>query len=208
VEVGDSVKRSLDLWESQQWAAALTHGSNAVDATAKKRYPREGVATRYRRTIRDSLDIFASMAAPGIDFTRTRFPIAVHSDRDDGRPDIADVLLGLHRMIHGHADDLPNGCELTPHGPRPATIHIWRNGKVQLPASAAIGLLAVAVFAPENKGEAIPEGYHLSWNQHEFRISLWWGWQDHYREIASSVHMSPEALDFSDFWGAWAPIAG
>ena len=63
------------------------------------------------------------------------------------------------------------------------------------------------VFA-ENKGEAIPDGYHLSWNQHEFRICLWWGWQDHYREAVSTARMSTEALDFSEFWGAWAPIAG
>ena len=202
------MKRSLDHWESQHWGEAMMRASNAVDATAKKRYPGVGVATRFRRTIRDSLDIFASMASPGIDFTQTRFPIAVKSDLDDGRPDIADVLFGIHRWIHGHDEDLPNGYALTPHGPRPATIHLWRNGKIQLPASAAIGLLAVAVFAPENKGEAIPDGYHLSWNQHEFRICLWWGWQDHYREAVSTARMSTEALDFSEFWGAWAPIAG
>ena len=206
--VGDSVKRSLDHWESQQWGDSLMHASNAVDATAKKRYPRVGVATRYRRTIRDSLDIFGSMASPGIDFAETRFPIAVKSDRDDGRPDIADVMFGIHRWIHGHDEDLPNEYALTPAGPRPAGIHVWRNGKIQLPASAAIGLLALAVFAPENKGEPIPDGYHLSWYQHQFRICLWWGWQDHFREIISTTSLVPEALDFSAFWGEWTPIAG
>ena len=30
----------------------------AVDATAKKRYPQLGVASRFKRTIRDGLDIF------------------------------------------------------------------------------------------------------------------------------------------------------
>ncbi len=206
--VGDSVKRSLDHWESQQWGEAMMHASNAVDATAKKRYPGVGIATRFRRTIRESLDIFGSMAAPGIDFAETRFPIAVKSDRDDARPDIADVLFGIHRWIHGHDEDLPNEYALTPPGPRPAGIHVWRNGKIQLPASAAIGLLAVAVFAPENKGEPIPDGYHLSWYQHQFKICLWWGWQDHYREIIRTAQISPEALDFSAFWGEWTPIAG
>ena len=74
--------------------------------------------------------------------------------------------------------------------------------------SAAIGLLALAVFAPENKGEPIPDGYHLSWYQHQFRICLWWGWQDHFREIISTTSLVPEALDFSAFWGEWTPIAG
>ena len=121
------------------------------------------------------------MAAPGIDFDRSRFPIAVKSDLPDGRPDIADVLYGAHRCVHGHDDELPEGFELTPHGPRPQGVHIWRTGKIQLPASVVIGLLAVAVFSPENKGEVIPDGYQLSWYQHVFHIWMWWGWQEHFR---------------------------
>lgn len=68
MEVGDSVKSSLDHWERRQWDAAMVQACNAVDATAKKRYPQLGVATRFKRTIREALDIFGLMAAPGIDW--------------------------------------------------------------------------------------------------------------------------------------------
>jgi hypothetical protein len=205
VDVGDSVRRSLDHWERREWDAALVHACNAVDAIGKRRYQQQGVATRFKRTIRDSLDIFGLMAAPAVDFDQSRFPIAVKSDLPDGRPDIADVLYGIHRWNHGHDDELPNGFELTPHGPRPLGLHVWQNGRIQLPASAAIGLLAVAVFAPESKGETIPDGYQLSWYQYVFHICLWWGWQDHFREIISTAQIPQETLDFGDSWDDWTP---
>ncbi len=208
MEVANSVMRSLDQWELKQWDEAMVHACNAVDATAKKRYPQLGVATRFKRTIRDALDIFGLMAAPEVDLVQTRFPIAVQSDLPDGRPDIADVLFGVHRYAHGHEDELPNGFELTPHGPRPLSMHVWRNGKIQLPAAAAIGLLAVAVFAPENKGEVIPDGYQLSWYQHVFPICLWWGWQDHFRDIISTARIQQSTLDFAESWHDWTPLAG
>jgi hypothetical protein len=206
VEVGDSVKRSLDHWERRQWVAAMAHACDAVDTTARRRYPKQGVANRFKRTIRDSLDIFRVMAAPEIDFAESRFPIAVKSDLPDGRPDIADVIFAIHRWNRGHDDDLPHGFDLTPYGPRPAGVHIWRNRRIQLPASAAIGLLAVAVFSPENKGENIPEGYQLSWHQHVFHIYLWWGWQDHFREVIKPAQIPQSALDFSESWEGWTPV--
>lgn len=206
MDVGDAVRRSLDHWERREWDAAMGQACNSVDGTAKKRYPQQGVATRFKRTIRDSLDIFGAMAAPGIDFDRSRFPVAAKSDLPDGRPDVADVLYGVHRWGHGHEDELPKGFELTPPGPRPLGVQIWRSGKIQLPASAVIGLLAVAVFSPENKGEVIPDGYQLSWYQRVFHICLWWGWQDHFREIVGTAQIPRTALDFPGSWDDWASM--
>src|ERR1700739_3540756 len=174
----------------------MLHACNAVDGTAKKRYPKLGGAARFKRIIRESLDIFGSMAAPWIDFEHSRFPVAVKSDQPDGRPDIATGLYGIHGGSHSHEEDLPAGFELTPHGALPAQVHIWKNGRIQLPGAAVIGLLAIAVFAPENKGEQVPDGYQVSWFQYEFNICLWWGWQDHFREIISTAEIQQENLNF------------
>lgn len=184
----------------------MSHACNAVDGTGNKRYPQSGIASRFRLVIRDSLDIFHVMTAPGIDFEHTRFPVAVKSDLPDQRPDIADVLYGIHRCSHGHDDELPNGFDLTRHGSPDTKVHIWREGRIQLPASSVLGLLAVAVFASENKGEAIPINYQLSWYQHEFQISGWWGWQDHFREIISTAQFARVPLDFDKQWADWTPI--
>ncbi len=206
VTVGNSVRQALDHWARQDWDTAVFHACDAVNGTAKKRYPQQGIATRFRRTIRDGLDMFHVMAAPGVDFEKTRFPIAVKSDLPDSRPDIADVLWGIHRRSHGHDDELPNGFELTRHGSRDAKLSIWRDGKIQLPAATGLGLLAIAVFAPENKGEPIPINYKLSWYQHDFQISGWWGWQDHFREIISSAQFSQVVVDFDKRWDSWTPL--
>jgi hypothetical protein len=95
---------------------------------------------------------------------------------------------------------------VAPHGPRPAELHIGRNGRIQLPAATAIGVLAIAVFAPENKGEAISDGYQLSWFQYVFIICLWWGRQDHFREIIGTANIPQQAVDFSEFWDDWTPV--
>jgi hypothetical protein len=206
VNVADSVRQALNHWDRQDWDTSLFHASNAVDGTAKKRYPQLGVASRYKRTIRDGLDIFGVMGAPGIDFEQSRFPIAVKSDLPDERPDIADVLYGIHRRSHGHEDELPRGFELTPHGPRATGLHVWRDGKIQLPAGSSLGLIALSVFAPENKDQVIPPDYQLTWFEHVFLISAWWGWQDHFREIVCATQSPLVTLDFTKLWDEWAPL--
>jgi hypothetical protein len=185
----------------------MLHACNAVDGTANARYPQLGVASQFRRTVRESLDIFAAMTAQAIDFEESRFPVAVKSDQPDERPDIGDVIYGIHRRGHGHNDAMPNGFELTPPGPRGSGVHIWRDGKIQLPASTVIGLLAIAVFAPENKGQVIPHSYQISWYQRVFHINDWWGWQDHFREIIHASQIPKSTLDFGRTWDTWTPLA-
>ena len=63
-EIGDSVKTALDHWEKREWNAAMADACAAVDATAKERYPSLGVAKRFRKVVRSSLDIFGVMALP------------------------------------------------------------------------------------------------------------------------------------------------
>jgi hypothetical protein len=157
--------------------------------------------------VRESLDIFGVMATPGVDLDQTRFPVAVRSDlMPDKRPDIADVLWGTHRWLHGHSDESPLEFEVTPYVNASAALRIANNGKVQLPKSAILGLLAIAVFAPENKGEVIPPTYQLSWYDHVFFISAWWGWQDHFREIVNLDKSQLVTLDYGDGWKRWKPM--
>ena len=54
--VGDSVKHSMGGGAAGD--TAMLHACDAVDGTGKKRYPSLGVAARFKRTIRDSIDIF------------------------------------------------------------------------------------------------------------------------------------------------------
>ena len=155
--VGESVRQALEQWDRKVWDVAMLHACNALDGTSRKRYPALGVGTRFRTAIRDALDIFGVMAMPGVNLEQTRFPVAVRSDLlPERRPDIADVLFGMHRWLHGHSDQSSVQFEISPYVSANAALRIANNGTVQLPTSAVLGLLAVAVFAPENKGQVIP----------------------------------------------------
>lgn len=154
MNVGDSVGHAIDEWRRHKWDAAMLHACNAVDGTGKKRYPRLGVGRRFKHTIRDSIDIFRMVATPGLDVELIRFPAAVKSDLPDKRPDIADVMYGIHRCAHGHGDELPRGFELTriANGGKSVELMMARDGRVQLSSSVVLGLLAIAITAPEKQG--------------------------------------------------------
>jgi Phage integrase family len=207
MKVGDSVKFSLDHWNKNEWDAAMLHACNAVDATGKKRYRKLGVTARFKRTIRDSLDIFGAMAMPGYNLDGLRFPASIKSNMPDKRPDVADVVYEIHRCAHGHGDDLPEGFELMPYE-EPVTITRLQAGKIRLSAATVLGLLAVAVFAPENVGQTIPDSYWLRLHQHRFVISAWWGRHDDFREINDPIRsQSPlVTIDFAHLWDDWKPL--
>jgi hypothetical protein len=206
VKVGDSVRHALDNWDDNEVEGAMLHACNAVDGTGKKRYDKFGVGARFKKTIRDSLDLFAAFGGIAqIDPARTRFPIPVKSDLPDRRPDVADILYGIHRCTHGHGDELPAGFELTPYNSEYTTILI-EEGKINLPTRIIVGLLAVAVFAPENKGQPIPDGYHLKWHTHTFMINQWWGRHDLVRDIIATVEIPVVTMNFGDWWDDWTPL--
>jgi hypothetical protein len=110
---------------------------------------------------------------------------------------------------HGHGDDLPDGYELMPYAkPKPVSITRVGGGKIRLSAATVLGLLAVAVFAPENAGQMIPDSFRLTWKQHTFFISAWWGRQDDFREIIGPIRsQSPSVtVDFAHLWDGWKPL--
>lgn len=80
------------------------------------------------------------MAFPNLDLARMRFTVQVKSDLPDRRPDIADVLYGVHRCSHGHGEDLPSGFELVDYiNNYTFRFQAGKDGTLRLPAAAALG---------------------------------------------------------------------
>ena len=204
--VGEQVRSSLDHWSVGEWRQAMWHATAALEQTAVKRYPTLDPAEAFRETIRADVDVFGAMAGPDIDFEVSRFPLPVDSDRPDQRPDIADVLYAVHRYLQGEESAMPAGFEVVPHVEGEPLFNI-DNGRLWLRASAALGMLAIAVFSPVNKGQEIPGSYHLGWQQHIFHVVGWWGWRDHFREIVTNADVPRFALDFAPEWENWQPTA-
>jgi hypothetical protein len=141
--------------------------------------------------------------APGIDLAETRFPVNVERPKAaGGKPDIADVIYGIHRCAHGHGDELPDGFELIQNaaGAKRLTHMYIERGKVRLSDRIIFGLLAIAVLSPANKGQKVPAAYHLTFGASEkLVINDWWGRADDFPAIAARDPTPLVKLDFTNW---------
>ena len=203
MKVGDSVRKAIDdsiLGDSE---SSMLHACNAVDGTAKKAFPGLGVGERFTKLLRENYSVLGPMGAPGIDLLQTRFPVKVKTKLPDSRPDLADVIYGVHRCSHGHGDELPNGFELLPalDGDTTVTTMKFTNGTAQLSERIIFGLLAVAVLHRVNLGQSVPDGYHLTYGSNaKLEIGEWWGRASDFPGIVA-LDPPPASirLDFGDW---------
>src|SRR5262245_3623177 len=205
MKVGQSVRCAIDDWEQRKLDAAMLHACNAVDGTAGKLYPTLGNKERFTRTLRENYGILGPMGAPGVDLVETRFPVSVKGPTaPDGKPDIADVIYGIHRCVHPHGDELPGGFELLQDaaGPKQVTRMEIERGKVRLSDRFIFGLLAVAVFSPANHDQSMKElnGYFLTFGKSaKLVINEWWGRANDFPAIAALEPMPQVKLDFGNW---------
>ena len=203
MNVGESVRKCIDDWELRELDSAMLHACNAIDGTAKKLYPTIGSNKRFTRLLRESYAILGPMGAPGIDLVETRFPVTVQRPKaSGGKPDIADVIYGIHRCTHGHGDELPDGFTLIEDvaGPKRVTRMEIQRGKVRLSDRIIFGLIAVAVLSPANKGQSVPDGYHLTFGDSaQLMINGWWGRAKDFPAIAAQEPMPQVKLDLGEW---------
>lgn len=186
METGEHVRKSMLDFDDGDVESSMMHACAAIDGTAKKRYPSKRVGDRFTQLIRDHYDIFGPMALPAVDLHAQRWPIEVKNPTaPGGGVDTADLIYGIHRCTHGHGDVLPQGFELLPNamGEQGVTHTIVSarrlpaDGRVQLSDRVVWGLLGVAVLAPENKLQRIPEGFGFVYGRKQVRLDVneWWG---------------------------------
>lgn len=201
MKVGDSVRMALLDWDQGEVESAMMHACNAVNGTAKQAYPTLGDAAAFTRLLRASYSVLGPMGAPGVDLVNTRFPVVVKNPKaPGGKPDLADVVYGVHRCSHGHGDELPEGFELIPNaaGPVRCTQMEVRHGKVRLSDRIIFGLLAVAVISPINATQSIPTGFWLKFsNQPALEINEWWGRAEDFAALIALEPLPLLTLNFS-----------
>jgi hypothetical protein len=203
MNVGNSVRKAIDDWEAGELESSMLHTCNAIDGTAKKIYPELGSNARFTRFVRENYPILGPMGMPGINLEETRFPVNVERPKAlGGKPDLADVIFGIHRCSHGHGDELPDGFELIEDArgvPRRTRCEIQR-GAIRLSDRIIFGLIAVAVLSPINKDQTVPEGYYLTFGAAtKLIINEWWGRVKDFPAIAATDPLPLVTLDFSNW---------
>lgn len=204
MEVGRSVAKAIDEMEAGDFESAMLHACNAIDGTAVKALPSiTGSNLRFTTLLRNNYLTLGVMGMPGINLVDTRFPVAVRNPKaSGGGADLADVIYGIHRCTHGHGDALPAGFELRPDssGVDEKTTIVVQRGQIQLSDRIIFGLLAIAVFAPENAGQGTLPGYYLTLGaEHKFIINDWWGRRADFELIASQLTLPNVLIDFSNW---------
>lgn len=197
MNVGNSVRKSMTDFFDGDAESSMLHACNAIDGTAKKRYPKRGVKDRFTQLIRDHYNIFGPMALPAMDLHAQRWPVSVKNPTATGGGiDTADLIYGIHRCTHGHGDELPQGFELLPNalgelGVTHTIVRVRRlpdDGRVQLSDRVIWGLLAVAVMAPENILQRVPEGFEFIYGRGPVHLNVndWWGRADDFPAIVAT----------------------
>jgi hypothetical protein len=203
VNVGNSIRKAIDDWESGEADAAMLHACNSVDGTAKKTHPKLGSNARFTQLLRDNYGILGPMGMPGINVVETRFPVKVDRPKaPGGKPDLADVIYAIHRCSHGHGEELPGGFELIPdaRGSAQKTRVKVVRGAIQLSDRIIFGLIAVAVLSPANKDQHVPDGYYLTFGATEkLVINQWWGRAADFPAVAAREPMPNVTIDFSEW---------
>lgn len=203
MNVGNSVRKAIEDMESGDHESAMLHACNAIDGTAKKLYPKMGSNARFTKLLRDCYSILGPMGMPGIELVETRFPIVVDRPKaPGGKPDLADVIYGVHRCTHGHGDELPGGFTLIPDasGPVRLTRIEVMKGAIRLSDRIIFGLIAVAMLSPVNVGQKVPDGYYLTIGDSErLIINEWWGREADFPAVAAKDPMPLVKLDFGDW---------
>lgn len=203
MNVGNSVRKAIDDWEADEADSAMLHACNAIDGTAKKIFPKLRGTARFTQLLRDKYSVLGPMGMPGINLVETRLPVKVERPKaPGGKPDLADVIYGIHRCSHGHGDELPGGFELIPDARGQAdhtTITIVK-GAIQLSDRIIFGLIAVAVLSLANKGQSVPDGYYLTFGANEkLIINDWWGRATDFAGIVARYPMPNVTMDFKEW---------
>ncbi len=154
-------------------------------------------------------DVFGPMGIPGQDLVTQRWPVTVRNPTtSDGKPDIADVIYGIHLCTHAHGEELPNGFELLPDaaGPDRVTRMQIENGRIRLSDRVIFGLLATAVMCHVNTVQRVPNGYFFKCTGEEtLLINDWWGRKADFLELVSRYPLPPCVnMDF----GVWMAEIG
>lgn len=217
MEVGRSISKAIAERLGGDMDSAMLHACNAVDGTAKKMYPSLGVGARFKKLLRENYTGILEPMVPGVNLAETVFPISISgASGPGGKPDVADILYGIHRCHHGHGEALPVGWDLVPDTttePAGTTMNLARpdgDWVVRLSDRSIYGMATVALLSAANVGQTLEGDLHLIWTSFASDIQVrltndWWGRADDFTAItAMDRNRIRVTLDFSNVMPALA----
>ena len=152
------VEKSIESLGERDYENAFVQLFPALDKTAKKRRPKEGVGSRIKNFISDEEAIITAVATNNI----------FKGMNVDGI-DLPTALYKFGRTSIVHEGELDERLNINEHG-RIEIGKVWN-----LSSSYITGLIVSVIIAPENNNEKIEKDFNISLFGTNYKVNELWG---------------------------------
>ena len=164
--VSRRVQQCVERLQVQDCEGALVNLFPAIDKTAKKRRPKEGVGRRIKAFLQDE-EVLITAVATGNVFKGCSF---------DGTS-FHDALYNFGRTPIAHEGELDPRLTFNSNGGLQIGKDHWN-----LPISYIVGMALAVIIAPENVGERTADGLGITVFERQFYLNDIWGRPEPVRE--------------------------
>lgn len=183
--IGDRIKEAIDKMQQRDIVNSLIQISIAIDATAKKIYPKLKTSKRCKFFLRDNQSFITRIA---FGLLEIKGPLIFAFDGQDGKTHIKtleEILYHLVRCSLIHEGDLPNEVEFTDSN----SIGVTKGGKVLISTNLILALIMSVIVSNSNAREKLPTYYTASIGNRNLILNNFWGKKDELYKIVYDANV-------------------
>jgi hypothetical protein len=173
------LQQCVERLQPRDYEGALVNLFPAIDKTAKKRRPKDGVGPRIRAFLEDEEALITAVATGNI-LTRIY----------DNDMSITDALYKFGRTPIAHEGELDPRLKFNDAG----SIEIG-TGRWNLPSGYIVGMTVAVVVAPENEVERVSDDLGITLFGQQFRVNELWGQREMVRGLICERFRNPRLFD-------------